>query len=216
MELAGRIDELEASRRRLLESGDAAARRLEAQLRAGPMRRIEGIRHTLDDIGKQAGLTPGTRDAVERAHAQADATVDDLTLLARGVRPAVVAEFGLAGALARLVSRGPFAGQLDVADGVPDDLVTDLWFMCSEAITNVEKHARAGNASVSVQVCESDVIIVISDDGVGGASLEGGSGIRGILDRVVSRHGSMDLMSRVGSGTRLRIVLPKRTRGDPR
>ena len=207
-ELARRVEELEASRRRLLESGDEAARRLDAQIRAGPMRHIERIHTALGEIDDRTRSPRRTRDAVERARAQADATLDDLSLLARGVRPPAVAEFGLAGALARLVARRPFAVQLEVPANVPDDVMTDVWFICSEAITNVEKHGHARNVSVSVEVSQDVVLVDVTDDGVGGATVESGGGLQGILDRVVAHGGSATIASPARVGTHLRIVMP--------
>jgi signal transduction histidine kinase len=128
------------------------------------------------------------------------------------LHPRALAEDGLEAALAALLADVDVAGQLTIAltPGVPVDLLAMAYFVCSEAVTNVVKHAQA--SSVQVAVCRSaagELLVEVSDDGCGGAAFSAGSGLSGLADRVTSFGGRLVLESPPGGGTRLTVRVPR-------
>jgi signal transduction histidine kinase len=218
IEVRGRLAELEASRVRLLLSEDAERRRLEARLRDGAERRLLALEQTLERA--RARTRGGTESArrVARAQEQLGRTLDDLRALARGLHPRALTEHGLCGGLTALAEGSHVPVQLSLAtDRLREEIETVGYFVCSEALANVAKHAAAEHVSISVAVADDLVQIRIVDDGVGGADPAGGSGIRGIRDRVESLGGSLRVDSAPGAGTRVLAELPlgKRSDGGP-
>jgi signal transduction histidine kinase len=130
--------------------------------------------------------------------------------LARGIHPAVLTDRGLGPALETLANRAPVP--VDIAGDVPDDLpvpaATALYFVASEALTNVAKYARAGHATVTVERIGQRVVLAVADDGVGGADIAGGSGLRGLADRLAALDGRLEVHSPPGAGTVLRAEIP--------
>jgi signal transduction histidine kinase len=139
--------------------------------------------------------------------------------LARGIHPAVLTDRGLAPAVEMLASRTPVPVELaaDTADDLPPPVATAIYFVVSEALTNVAKYARAWHAAVIVARNADRVVAEITDDGVGGADLAKGSGLHGLSDRVAALDGRLELDSSPGRGTRLRAEFPlyKPSADDP-
>jgi signal transduction histidine kinase len=204
-EAEARLGELQAARRRLLVAADAEQRRLELRMREGVGRRLT----TLDEVlGATALLSPGASARVAGAQRELANTADDLRALARGLRPPEL-DTGLAGALAALARRSPVPVDVDVAPGRYDEGVeATVWFVCAEAVANAAKHAGAQRIAVSVRAGEGQVVITVSDDGIGGADAADGSGLHGLADRVEAMGGRLRIDSPVGSGTRLTAELP--------
>ena len=138
------------------------------------------------------------------------ASLDELRELARGIHPAVLTDRGLAVALEALASRAPVPVEIacEPPDGLPDAAATAVYFVVSEALTNVAKYARAEHATVAVRRVADKVVVEVTDDGVGGANLAGGSGLRGLSDRVSTLDGRLEVRSPVGEGTRVRAEIP--------
>jgi signal transduction histidine kinase len=99
-------------------------------------------------------------------------------------------------------------------EGLPDAAATAIYFVVSEALTNVAKYARAEHATIAVRRVADKVVVEVSDDGVGGADVAGGTGLRGLSDRVSALDGRLELRSPVGEGTQVRAEIP--LRGDLR
>jgi signal transduction histidine kinase len=136
--------------------------------------------------------------------------LEELRELARGLHPAILTERGLAPALQALVSRAPFEVEID---GVPQErlpavIEAAIYYVVAETLTNAAKHAGASKARVELSTPDGAVMVQIRDNGAGGARLAGGSGIRGLADRVEALGGRFDLQSPAGAGTLVTATLP--------
>ena len=207
-EVQARVAELEASRRRLLEAGDEQRRALEHRLHHGAERRLSDIGDVLRS-GRTSSQAEMILERIVAAETQLSATLEDLRRLARGLHPSILAEAGLEGALEALLDTFPIPVRISVPSerlGVDTELVA--YFVCSEALANVAKHASASRAAVSVTVSDRGITLVVEDDGVGGADLLHGSGLRGLADRVETVGGTLQVRSFSGGGTRLTAEIP--------
>jgi signal transduction histidine kinase len=206
-EVLGQVDELEASRRRIVEAGDTERRRLEQELREGAEQRLVAVETLLDDAGDRAeGALAVT---LAETHEQLEQTRSELREFARGVHPHVLADRGLGAALAELAERSAIPVELRVRDvryAAPVEAAA--YFVCSEALANVGKYADASRVVVDINEREGLLVVAVSDDGKGGASLEKGSGLRGLADRVEALRGRLTVTSPPGEGTRLVAELP--------
>ena len=190
-EARAQAGELEASRRRIVEAADAQRRRIERQLRAGAGRRLETVAALLAGAGR-----------VEHELAEARVELDEF---ARGLHPAALADGGLMPALAVLAERSPVRAELNgTVARLPEPVEAALYFVCSEALANVAKHASAKRVSIDVQRGR----VAIADDGVGGADPAAGSGLRGLADRVEALGGTLRVTSAPGGGTRVEAEIP--------
>ena len=148
--------------------------------------------------------------------AQLDDALRELRDLARGIHPAVLTEHGLEAALGALVQRSALPADLraSVPAGLDTAIEAAAYFLVSEALTNVAKHAQADAVSVDV-ACEDGVLVVtVADDGIGGVDPDRGSGMRGLRDRVNAVGGDLEVMSETGRGTRLCARLPTHVLGS--
>jgi signal transduction histidine kinase len=201
-EVQARVVELQASRRRILAARDDQRRRLEHRLHEGAERRLGQLAETLHRSQRSAS-GQRTRDQVVRAEAQLAPTLEELRRLAHGLHPGVLSEQGLEGALAALANDFPIPVQVMVAgDQVSSSVAVVAYFVCAEALANVAKHAAATHIAVSVTARDGRVRMEIEDDGVGGADPGGGSGLRGLADRVETAGGTLQVTSVPGHGTR--------------
>jgi signal transduction histidine kinase len=201
-EVRAQVAELEASRRRLFEAGDAERQRLEARLRSGAASRLTLLARQLTIA--RASATPATAPAIEQAEQQLARTTSDLRELAAGLHPRELVEQGLRAAIAGLAARSAVPVEADVRVGrVPQHVEATVYFVCSEALTNVAKHARASRVSIEIEDAGPAVIVEVRDDGVGGAEP------RSITDRVEAVNGTLDVASPRGGGTRLRAEIPR-------
>jgi signal transduction histidine kinase len=198
-EVRARVSEVEASRRRIVEAGDAERRRLEGELREGAERRLAHVTELLADRAPAADGLQGELQAARAA----------LTEFARGVHPRTLTEAGLAAALAELRARCPVPVQVSVPEQRLEPAVeAAIYYLCAEALTNIAKHAQASQAGVRVQRRAGLVVVEIWDDGVGRADAAGGSGLRGLADRVQALQGRLRVESPPGEGTHLLAELP--------
>jgi signal transduction histidine kinase len=208
-ELRARIEELRASRARLVEAGDAERRRLERDLHDGAQSRLVALALKLRLA--QWKVEPGSEAAalLEESSAELQASLDELRELARGIHPAILTDRGLEPALRALADRAPVPVSLTVDEGsLPPAVEIAVYFVVSEALTNVAKYAQASSASVVVRREDRRVVVEVRDDGVGGAEVGGGSGLRGLGDRVGALDGRIAIESSVGEGTTLRAEIP--------
>jgi signal transduction histidine kinase len=200
-------DELERSRRRIIEAADTQRRRLEQELRRGAGRRLDTVALLLAN----ARWTADADDASEIAvlERQLDEARGELEEFARGIHPAVLTEQGLMAAVRQLAERSPIP--VEVTGGVQRltaPVEAALFFVCSEGVANVIKHARASRVTVDLAARGGRVHAVIADDGVGGASMPGGGGVRGVADRIEALGGQLRISSPVGDGTRVAVEIP--------
>jgi signal transduction histidine kinase len=207
-ELRARIEELRASRARIVEAGDTERRRLERDLHDGAQARLVALAMKLRLARRKADGDVAA--LLDESSADLQESLDELRELARGIHPAVLTDRGLGAALRSLADRAPFP--VDIEGDPPEDLppavATALYFVVAEALTNVAKYARANEATVRVGRENGLVIAEVADDGVGGARLDAGSGLRGLTDRVAALDGRLELDSPPGAGTRLRVEIP--------
>jgi signal transduction histidine kinase len=192
------IAELEASGRRLIAAADDERRRLEATLREGALRRLEELDAML------AVAAPGrARELLARARA-------DLDDVARGLHPRVLAEKGLAGAVAALAEAAPVEVELelDASPARPSAAEAAAYFVCAEALANATKHAGATRVRISLARRGDRLALLVEDDGAGGADPARGSGLRGLADRVEALGGTLEIESPAGRGTRVAADIP--------
>jgi signal transduction histidine kinase len=206
-ELQLRIAELVASRRRLLEASDEERRRLEVRLRDGAEPRLEELGRLLAMAANGASSVTAS-EAIASSQAQLERTRDELGRLASGLHPRTLSEQGLAEALRALTNDFPFTVRLELpGEPLPVHVETLAYFVVSEALANVAKHASASHVSVSIAIDTSVARIGIEDDGRGGADPRG-SGLRGLADRVETVGGTLRVDSPPGMGTRLAADIP--------
>jgi signal transduction histidine kinase len=202
------MTELHASRRRILEAGDEERRRLERRLRAGAQERLERLAERLRAL-RLAGSSETAREHIARTEGQLDRALEELHRLAHGLHPRVLAEAGLADAIASLAEQAPVSVEvLGPVPKLPTDVEAVVYFVCSEALANIAKHAGASGATVSVTSGDGLVNITIEDDGLGGADPAHGTGLSGLADRLEALGGTLELQSPAGHGTRVAARIP--------
>jgi signal transduction histidine kinase len=207
-ELRAQLAELRASSRRVLEAGDEERRRLERRLREGPQHRLEILAEHLRRARFSVRGETAT-ERIERSQAQLVRTLEELRALAVGLHPRVLVELGLGGALASLAEQAPVDVEVAAAaPGLRPEVETAAYYICSEALTNIAKHASASRVSVSVTAGDGRVTIEVVDDGTGGADPLRGTGLRGLADRVEALGGRLHVESGEGGGTRLAAEIP--------
>jgi signal transduction histidine kinase len=207
-EVQARVEELGASRRRILAARDEERRRLERRLHEGAEARLGELAVTLR---RGQGLAAGeqTRDQLAHAEDQLGRTLEELRRLAQGLHPRVLAEHGLADALAALAKDLLLPVEIKVTGNrLPQRVAAAAYFVCAEALTNTAKHAAATRVTVAVTASDGRLRVEITDDGVGGADPARGSGLRGLADRVEASGGTLQVQSVPGRGTHLAAEIP--------
>ena len=203
-------EQLAASRARIVEAADAERRRLERNLHDGAQQRLVGLALDLRQI--EARLD-GDPDAARRllavAREELAVALEELRELARGIHPAILSDRGLRPALEALAARAAVPVRLEtLCERLPERVEAAAYYLVAEALTNAAKHARASCVSVELRCVDDRLWIEVSDDGVGGADVRSGSGLRGLADRVESLGGRLAIDSRAGAGTTLTGDLP--------
>jgi hypothetical protein len=198
-EVRSRVAEVAASRRRIVQAADTQRRGLERRLRRGAEQRL----------GRVAELVAGSGPPLAEVAVGLAAARAELREFARGVHPAALVEGGLAAALAELAERSPVPVEVTAPSGrLPAAVEAAAYFVCSEALANIAKYAQASQASVRLETGDGVLTVEVADDGAGGADPAGGSGLRGLADRVEALGGQLRLDSPPGRGTRLTAELP--------
>ncbi len=214
--LARRVDELERSRARVVDAGEAERRRIERDLHDGTQQQLVALGMTLGRAKARYADDPGgIGDLLDDAHQQAKDAVTDLRLLIRGLHPPVLTDRGLDAALSAVAVRCPVPVELTVQlDERPSATVEAIgYFVVAEALTNVARHSRASSAVVTVRREDrGPVWITVTDDGVGGADPDRGTGLRGLADRVGAVDGQLSVDSPIGGPTVLTVELPCQAR----
>jgi signal transduction histidine kinase len=211
-ELQATIDELRASRRRLVEAQDAGRRKIERNLHDGAQQQLIALTIQLglldesaDDPGAVRQITPLLKEALRAA-------VDDLRDLARGIYPPLLAEQGLVAALQAQVRKAPLPVLIE-ADSIgryPQDTESTVYFCALEALQNITKYAGASQATIRLACPDSSLQFTITDDGAGfdPATARLGSGLQGMADRLAALGGSFHIRSTPGHGTTVTGQLP--------
>jgi len=210
-EVQRRVAELDASRRRIVEAGDAQRRRFQQQLRAGTGQHLAAVGEVLDRAAWEACTfrDRAAADGLISVRNELEVAQDELRELAAGIHPALLTERGLGAALASLAGRSPVPVRLDApSERLPVVIETAIYFACSEALANVAKHAQATRVDVVVRIDGDLVILVIADDGTGGADPSAGSGLNGVADRVEALGGRLEVHGLAGKGSRVLAEIP--------
>ncbi len=209
-DLQAKVEELTASRTRIVESGDAARRRLERDLHDGAQQRLVSVALGLRMLDSRVSADPEAARELTTARNELEQALEELRELARGLHPSVLSDRGLEAALESLAHRAPLPVELEAntSERLPERVESAAYFVVAEALTNVAKYSRASHASISLTRANGSVLVEVADDGVGGANPSGGSGLRGLLDRVAALDGRLELDSPPGQGTTLRARIP--------
>jgi len=211
-EVRSQLDDVRASRSRIVEASDAERRRVERNLHDGAQQRLVALSLALRRAQAQLPpeAAPATAAALEGASEQLATAMAELRELAKGIHPAILTEAGLGPALRSLARESPVevAVRLDLADDLADPISVAAYFVVAEALTNVAKYAAASHVDLAAETDAHELRIEINDDGVGGADPAAGSGLRGLTDRVAALGGRLDIRSPAGGGTRVVARLP--------
>ncbi len=210
-ELRAKVAELRASRSRIVQAGYDQRRRLERDLHDGAQQRLMALGINLRLARDRIARDPEeAAELVEASLQELNEATGELRELARGIHPAVLTDRGLEAALKGLAGRSPVPVEVleTPDDRLPSSVESAVYFVVAEALTNVARYAQARTATVSVVRRDGQVKVQVSDDGVGGADPEQGSGLRGLSDRVAALDGRLDLTSVDGEGTTLRARIP--------
>ena len=209
--LAERVTKLVESRQQVVDSVEAERRRMERDLHDGAQQRLVSLAMTLGRAKNRMGEgDPIVRGLIEEAHSEAMQAIAEIRDLTRGLHPPVLTDRGLDAAISAVAARSPVPVQVRVAvDPRPSLTVESIaYFVVTEALTNVAKHAEAAQAWVTVERIANYLRIEVRDDGRGGANAETGGGIRGLGDRVGGVDGLITLVSPRGRGTVLIAEVP--------
>jgi signal transduction histidine kinase len=206
-EVLRQVDELAASRRRLLAAADAERNRLELQLRDGAERRLVLIRDLLAEARSLGNAEVAA--VLAETEARLEDVWSEVREFARGIHPRALSEGGLATALRELAERSTVPVDLSVpALRFAPPVESAAYFVCSEGLSNLGKHANASRATMRVAQRDGVLVVSVGDDGRGGAHMEAGSGLLGLADRVEALGGRLTVTSPPGEGTLLAAELP--------
>jgi PAS domain S-box-containing protein len=206
-------EELRASRARLVQAADTERRRLERNLHDGAQQRLVALQLSLRLVRARIADDPaGASELLGAAAAELDSALADLRELAHGLHPMILTQRGLRPALEQLAVRSPVPVVLNAtpAERLPETVEAAAYYVVAEALTNVAKHSEATAAEVAVRCERGAARVEVRDDGRGGADAGGGTGIRGLRDRVDALGGTLAVESPPGEGTVVRAVLPLR------
>jgi len=211
-DLVDKLEELNASRLRLVEAADVERGRIQRNLHDGAQQRLVVVLLELRRLAARVRGDSELEPIVARALEEAEGAVEDLRHLARGLQPPMLLERGLAAALRSNTGRAPLPIDLELTldRRLPPAVETAAYYVCAEAITNTVKHAQASTISLGVTDTGETLLLDIRDDGIGGAGeVDGdGTGLRGLKDRVEALGGRFEVESPTGSGTRIAATFP--------
>jgi signal transduction histidine kinase len=209
-ELEHRVEHLTQTRAGAVDAADAERRRLERDLHDGTQQRLVSLAMNLGMARAQASTAGEAHRAIAEAHEEAKAALTELRNLIRGLHPAVLEDRGLDAALSGVAARMPIPVRLtvDLPRRPPPVIEAVAYFVVSEALANIAKHAQASQAEVYVQRAFDRLHVIVSDDGVGGADPARGTGLTGLAKRASSVDGTFDIASPPGGPTLLSVDLP--------
>jgi signal transduction histidine kinase len=209
--LAAQVGRVETRRVAAVDAAEAERRRIERDLHDGAQQRLVALAMDLGAARERIDRDPeASRALLDSAHEEAKAALGELRDLVRGIHPAILEERGLDAALSAVVARCPVPVEVhvDVADRPRSSVESAAYYVVTEALTNVARHAGATQATVNIVRVGDRLTVEVRDDGVGGADPERGSGLRGLRDRATGLGGTCDVISPAGGPTTLLVVLP--------
>jgi signal transduction histidine kinase len=199
------------SRRRIVEAGDRERRRIERNLHDGAQQRLMGLALALRLAEARVDGTDSTvRSLMAEASTELDGAMRDLRELGRGLHPLLLVDAGLVAALEALAERSPIPVDISVRlhGDVPAPIQIGAYYVVAEALTNASKHSGAGHVRVRAEVVAGSIRVDVRDDGCGGARVQPGSGLEGLIDRVDSLGGHLEVASLVAGGTQILAEFP--------
>jgi signal transduction histidine kinase len=201
-------EDLQTSRARIVRAGDEQRRRLERNLHDGAQQRLVTLSVALGLEAARAD--PAAAEALSRAQDEVEQAIAELRELARGIHPTLLRDEGLQAAVEALARRAPLpvTVQGTLTDRLPDPAELAAYFVVSEALTNIVKHATATQASVLLEREPGLLRVTVADDGAGGARMTAGSGLAGLRDRLDALDATLAIESPAGEGTTIRAELP--------
>jgi len=210
VELRARLEELRGPRARIVASTQDERQRLERNLHDGAQQRLVALSLELGLLEEQLAGDRSAMVRIRKARREVAASLDELREIARGIHPAVVTGHGLAVALEQLAARAAVPIRLRVAvhGRLPEAIEVASYYVVAESLTNVGKYAQASEATVDVSRSKGSLLVEITDNGVGGADTDQGSGLRGLADRVEALGGRLRVWSPAGGGTRVQAEIP--------
>jgi signal transduction histidine kinase len=209
VELRARLEELRGSRARVIDAGQKERQRLERNLHDGAQQRLIALSLELSRLEQQEE-DPVLSARLDEARRELAVSLAELRDVARGLHPAVLTGHGLEVALESIAARSSVSVDLTVElEGrLHERIEVAAYYVVSESLANVAKHAQATSAKVDVVQTNGQLLVEVVDDGVGGADTEGGSGLRGLADRVEALNGRLRVWTPLGGGTRVKAEIP--------
>ncbi len=208
-EVRAQLEQVRASRTRIVEAGDAERRRVERDLHDGAQQRLLALALSLQIAVDRVPDDPDLQSVLRQARDDARAAVVELRDLARGIHPAILSEAGLAAAVEDLAERTTLPVRVDATPGrFPQSIEVAAYYVIAEALSNIVKHAAASRVDIAVGATEHELYVEVRDDGVGGARPVGGGGLAGLDDRIAAVGGRLQVCSPVGDGTAICARIP--------
>jgi signal transduction histidine kinase len=211
VQLRERVDDLRDARARIIEAADAERRRIERDLHDGAQQRLVALSLTLGLAESRLAADPqAAAPLIAQAREEAQLAVQELRELASGIHPALLSDRGLGPALEALAARAPVPTAVvgGPQQRLPPPVEAAAYFVTAEALTNVAKYAQADSATVTLAVEHGHLRLTVHDDGIGGADLAAGRGLRGLRDRVEALDGRLEVASPPGEGTTIAAEIP--------
>ena len=210
-ELVEQVTRAESSRAAAVDSAETERRRIERDLHDGAQQRLVALAVDLGVARQRLETDPDAgKQMVAEAHEEAKAALKEIRDLVRGIHPVILEDRGLDAALSAVVARAPIPVELDVDIAVrpPASVESAAYFVVSEALANIARHAHATRAKVAVVRSGDRLIVEIRDDGIGGADPSMGTGLQGLAERVTGMGATLDLLSPIGGPTTLLVEFP--------
>lgn len=209
--LRAQVSHLKQTRARVVDAADAERRRIERDLHDGAQQHLVALAMNLGRAKAKLDSDPeGAKELVTQAHQEAKDSITELRNVVRGVHPAVLTDRGLDAALSALAARSPVPVRVDV--DVPErpspTVEAVAYFVVSEALTNIARHADATRATVHIERSRDRLLVAVSDDGRGGATESPGGGLAGLRDRVAAVDGTFRLQTAPIGGTTVTVEVP--------
>jgi signal transduction histidine kinase len=205
-QVRAQLEEVRASRARIVEAADTERRRIERDLHDGAQQRLLALAMRLDQA---RGGSSDAAAIIDATTAELLTAVREVRDLARGLHPTILTDSGLSAAVEALAERTPFPITTDVTDErFPPPVEVAAYFTIAEGLTNIARYADATEARVAAAVSDGRLIVTVSDNGRGGADPVAGSGLRGLGDRLAAIGGELHVASANGKGTTLTATLP--------
>jgi signal transduction histidine kinase len=205
-QVRAQLEEVRASRSRIVDAADAERRRIERDLHDGAQQRLVALAMRLDQAREQSA---GASDLIDATTVELLAAIREVRDLARGVHPPILTDAGLGAAIEALAERTPFPVAIDATDErFPPEIEAAAYFVVAEGLTNIARYAVATVARVEVRAVDGRLLVRVSDDGRGGADPAAGTGLRGLEDRLAAVGGELRVTSEPGSGTTLLASMP--------